>query len=115
MITFSTSPCLLKGNIVLLGDRLEALRLKGPPVETIRLEAEIDATDQLEFPDLNRTVVEVGLYLQLAAMETIVYLASGQLQVNNSQAQAGTLETTTDVEAAATCTQVAAVYGGLGR
>ena len=32
------------------GDRSEALRLKGPPVETIKLEAEIDATDQLEFP-----------------------------------------------------------------
>ena len=29
------------------GDRLEALRLKGPPAETIKLEAEIDATDQL--------------------------------------------------------------------
>ena len=33
------------------GDRSEALRLKGPPVETIKLEAEIDATDQLEFPE----------------------------------------------------------------
>ena len=29
------------------GDRSEALRLTGPPVETIKLEAEIDATDQL--------------------------------------------------------------------
>jgi hypothetical protein len=74
------------------GDRLEALRLKGPPVETIKLEAEIDATDQLEFPDQNRTAVEVGLYPQLAALETIVYPASGQLQANNSQAQMGTLE-----------------------
>ena len=31
------------------GDRSEALRLKGPPMETIKLDAEIDATDQLEF------------------------------------------------------------------
>jgi hypothetical protein len=31
------------------GDRSEILRLKGPPVETIKLEAvEIDATDQLD-------------------------------------------------------------------
>src|SRR5437899_2937151 len=30
------------------GDRQEALRLKAPPVETIKLEADIDATDQLE-------------------------------------------------------------------
>ena len=33
------------------GDRSQALRLKGPPVETIKLDAEIDATDQLEHPD----------------------------------------------------------------
>jgi hypothetical protein len=33
------------------GDRSEVLRLKGPPVETLKLEAEIDATDQLEFPE----------------------------------------------------------------
>ena len=30
------------------GDRSEALRLTGPAVETIKLDAEIDATDQLE-------------------------------------------------------------------
>jgi hypothetical protein len=35
------------------GDRSEALRLTGPPVETIKLDAEIDATDQLENPDQN--------------------------------------------------------------
>ena len=29
------------------GDRSEALRLTGPPVETIKLDAEIDATDQV--------------------------------------------------------------------
>ena len=33
------------------GDRSEALRLTGPPVETIKLDAEIDATDQLEISD----------------------------------------------------------------
>src|SRR5205085_6722330 len=36
------------------GDRLEAMRLKGPPTETIKLDAEIDTTDQLEFPEKNR-------------------------------------------------------------
>ena len=74
------------------GDRLDALRLTGPPAETIKLEAEIDATDQLEFPDQNRTTVELGLYAQLAALETIVYPDSARLQSNNSLAQAGTLE-----------------------
>jgi len=71
-------------------DRSEALRLKGPPVETIRLEAEIDATDQLELADPAAT--QLGIHPQLAVLETIVYPASSQLQANNALAQAGTLE-----------------------
>ncbi len=74
------------------GDRAEALRLKGPPVETIKLEAEVDATDQLEFPDQNPSATAAGIQPQLAALETIVYPSSGQLQSNNALAQAGTLE-----------------------
>jgi hypothetical protein len=74
------------------GDRLEALRLKGPPNEIIKLDAEIDATDQLEFPDQNRTTTQLGIFPQLAALETIVYPTSGQLESNNSLAQSGTLE-----------------------
>jgi hypothetical protein len=74
------------------GDRSEALRLKGPPVETLKVEAEIDAADQLEFPDQNQNVVQFGLHPQLAALETIVYPASSQLISNNGLAQAGTLE-----------------------
>jgi hypothetical protein len=74
------------------GDRLEALRLTGPPSETIKVEAEIDATDQLEFPDRNRTFVEVGIHPQLAALETIVYPASSQIQLNNGLASSGTIE-----------------------
>ena len=74
------------------GDRMEALRLKGPPIETIKLEAEIDATDHLEFPRQNSTTAQLGLYPQLAALEVIVYPQSSQLQVNNTMAQMGTLE-----------------------
>jgi hypothetical protein len=74
------------------GDRSEALRLKGPPVETIKIEAEIDATDQLELPDQNRVATQVGISPILAALETIIYPTSTQLQSNNSLAQAGTLE-----------------------
>jgi len=76
------------------GDRLEALRLTGPAVETITVEAEIDATDQLELPDAsqNRVATQFGLHPQLAALESIVHPASGQLQANNGLAQAGTLE-----------------------
>ena len=74
------------------GDRLEALRLKAPAIETIKLEAEIDATDQLEFPDSNPDTLNLGIYPQLAALETIVYPTSSQLLANNAQAQFGTLE-----------------------
>jgi hypothetical protein len=74
------------------GDRLEALRLKGPPQETIKVEAEIDATDQLELPDQNALATQMGIYAQLAALEVIVYPRSTLLQSNNGLAQIGTLE-----------------------
>jgi hypothetical protein len=74
------------------GDRSEVLRLKGPPVETLKLDAEIDATDQLEFPEQNAGTVASGIYAQLAALETMVYPTSGQLQANDLMAQFGTLE-----------------------
>jgi hypothetical protein len=74
------------------GDRSEALRITGPPAETIKLDAEIDATDQLEFPDQNSNTVQLGIFPQLAVLETIVYPTSAQLQSNNSLAQSGTLE-----------------------
>lgn len=73
-------------------DRTQALRLKGPAVETFKLEAELDATDQLEFPDQNAAAVEVGLLPQLAALETIVYPQSAVLQANDALVGAGTLE-----------------------
>ncbi|HHS83784.1 MAG TPA: hypothetical protein ENK38_02525 [Gammaproteobacteria bacterium] len=74
------------------GDRSEALRLKGPPVETIKLEAEIDAADQLEFPEQNQNILKFGLHTQLAALETTIFPSSNQLQSNNTLANAGTLE-----------------------
>src|SRR5215469_15624103 len=74
------------------GDRSEALRLKGPPVETFKLDAEIDATDQLENPDQNQSTVQHGLFPQLSALETIVYPSSTTLQNNFNLSQAGTLE-----------------------
>jgi hypothetical protein len=73
-------------------DRSQALRLKGPPEESYKLEAEIDAADQLEFPDQNEEIKKNGIASQLAALETIVYPASSQLLANNSMAASGTLE-----------------------
>jgi hypothetical protein len=122
MTTSSNSPRLIKGGIVLVdagsgaiqriialqinpdtlnrtlqpktigenGDRSEATRLKGPPVETIKFDAEIDAVDQMELGDT--TTAQVGIHPQLAALETIVYPSSAQLQGSNSLASSGTLE-----------------------
>lgn len=73
-------------------DRSSVLRLKGPAVETIKLVAEIDATDQLEFPDLNAAAVESGIQRDLAALETLVHPRSDQLVTNNTLASLGTLE-----------------------
>ena len=72
------------------GDHVEALRLKGPPIETIKLEAEIDATDAMEAND--RQANEAGLHPQLASLETIVYPTSSHLNATNSQAGSGSLE-----------------------
>lgn len=72
------------------GQRSEALRLAGPPVETIKLEAEIDATDNMENGD--STTAEAGIQPQLAVIETLVYPSSASLMANNTRAMSGTLE-----------------------
>ncbi len=74
------------------GDRSDALRLTGPPVETLKVDVEIDATDQLEFPDQNPNAAQLGIYPQLAVLETLVYPANSQIQTNNRLASSGTLE-----------------------
>lgn len=71
-------------------DRSEVVRLKGPPVETIKLDAEIDATDQLERNDA--TAVQSGIFPQLSALETIIYPTTTQLLSNHALADAGMLE-----------------------
>jgi len=74
------------------GDRSEALRLTGPAVETIKLDIEIDATDQLENPGQNPATVQYGIAPQLAALETLIYPTSATLQNNYSLSQQGMLE-----------------------
>lgn len=73
-------------------DRAEPTRFKGPPVETISFEADIDATDQLEFPDQNASTIAHGIAPQLAVLESLLSPGSTQLQRVDSQANSGTLE-----------------------
>lgn len=44
--------------------------VKGQPAETITIEIEFDATDQLENPGQNATAVKSGVYPQIAALES---------------------------------------------
>lgn len=72
------------------GDRSEALRLKGPPVETFKLDAEITAFDQLDAGD--PVASEHGIGPQLAALEAVVYPNTARLQRSDALADSGTLE-----------------------
>ena len=73
-------------------DQSEALRLKGPAVETLKFEAEIDAADQLEFPDQHQNVVQFGVAPQLAVLEAMVNPTAADMLANKALANAGTLE-----------------------
>ena len=74
------------------GVRVDALRLRGPAIETIKLEAELDATDQLEFPTQNPIAVQYGLHPQLAQLEMLVNPTVETLQADDAMASSGTLE-----------------------
>ncbi|MBV9156956.1 MAG: hypothetical protein JO097_11895 [Acidobacteriaceae bacterium] len=74
------------------GVRVDALRLRGPAVETIKIEAELDATDQLEFPTQNPKAVQFGLHPQLAQLEMLVNPTVETLQSDDNLANSGTLE-----------------------
>jgi hypothetical protein len=82
----------LQANAISLGgeNRSEAFRLKGPPVETIKLDAELDATDQLETGDA--TALESGIHPHIAALESLVYPTTEQLLAANDLADSGILE-----------------------
>lgn len=76
------------------GDRLEALRLKGPPHESMKFDAEFDATDAPEkYPD--------GLYPLLSTLELSIYPSTAQLRQEDQLASGGQLEIA-PVEAALT-------------
>ena len=74
------------------GVRVDALRLRGPAVETIKVEAELDATDQLEFPTQFPLAAQYGLHPQLAQLEMLVNPTVETLLADDAMANAGTLE-----------------------
>lgn len=62
------------------GDRSEAMRLKGAPIETIKMDVEIDATDRLEQADGITTTL--GIHPQLAVLEMLAYPKSTLVVTN---------------------------------
>ena len=70
--------------------RAEPTRLRGAPVETITLEVEIDATDQLEGADPVATTM--GIHPQLAALEMLLYPKMASVIANTALLLAGTIE-----------------------
>jgi hypothetical protein len=72
------------------GGRYEALRFKGAPVETISLDAFVDASDQLETGA--GPAVSLGIYPQLSALEVLTYPPSALIIANTLLLAAGTIE-----------------------
>ncbi len=71
-------------------DRTEILRLKGPPIETLKCDLEIDATDQLAAAD--PTATSLGVQPQLALLELLLYPSSSVLNFNEVLSLLGTIE-----------------------
>ncbi|TFW31740.1 hypothetical protein [Massilia horti] len=71
-------------------DRAEALRLAGPPKETITLNVEVDAADQLE--QGNPQAQLTGVSPMLAALEMLLYPKSLGVIANLALAQVGNIE-----------------------
>lgn len=73
-------------------DRSQALRITAAPVETLKVDATIDATDQLERPGDHPVTVSKGIGPELAALETVLYPTSRAVEANRALSNAGTLE-----------------------
>ena len=73
------------------GTRSEALRLQGPPVETIQLDAEFETTGPL--PDSqSQAAPSLGIYPQLSALETLIYPTTAWAKENITNAERGIVE-----------------------
>lgn len=66
------------------------VRYTGAPVETINLEVTIDAIDQLEAGQ--QDAQQNGIYPQIAALETLLYPRSEQVEQNGSLLNQGSIE-----------------------
>jgi hypothetical protein len=78
------------------GDKTEALRLAGPPRETITLSVEFDAIDQFDQPSVQAAVAGVaGVYPAISALEMLLYPKSVVVIANTALALLGNIEVIT--------------------
>jgi hypothetical protein len=96
VIAFQYNPSTLRRSLQpqLVGgeenDRSEAVRYTGAPVQTINVEIELDATDQLNQGD--PTAEQYGILPQLSTLELLAYPSLDAINQNQSQLANGVLE-----------------------
>ncbi len=71
-------------------DKAAAMRFKGPPEESIELDVEIDAADQLE--QAQPAAISMGIHPALAALEALLYPDSELVIANDKLLSAGCKE-----------------------
>lgn len=71
-------------------DRSQAVRFTGAPVQTLSVDVDLDAADQLNKNEA--TAVQYGIYPQLSALELLVYPSISQINHNQTLLASGTLE-----------------------
>jgi hypothetical protein len=77
------------------GDHGDALRLKGPPNETIKLDVEIDAADQPDQPEqptAKKPPARTSVYPALSSLEMLLYPKSALVVANEVLARFGVIE-----------------------
>jgi hypothetical protein len=72
------------------GARSEAMRLKGPPIETIKVDVDVEAVDQLAAG--SEAAATLGIHPQLAALEMLLYPGSSLVIANTALLAKGTIE-----------------------
>ena len=80
----------IKANTAEGGAQSDTFRLSGAPIETIKMEVTLDATDRLE--DNDETARKIGIYGELASFETLITPKSTTIIANTILLNLGTIE-----------------------
>jgi hypothetical protein len=73
-------------------NKADLLRAVGPPIEVMVMTVTLDASEQLEEPERNRTAVESGLYPILSMLEMLLYPSSRKVEEASDLASQGEVQ-----------------------